>query len=345
MKILSIANFSVYNNSNTALHRHWALEDIADVDVIDFNFKYTFLNRIINKLFKIGIKIPYFNTSKFNNEIIQQIHQKKFDLVWIDKGIAVKKQTLIEIKKHQPNCIIVGYSPDEMTKKHNQSYDFLKSLPYYDFYITTKSYALNDLKNLGAKNVLFVNNAYEQKFHYLHDLSDEDFLNLGGDVGFIGAWEQERANSILFLAKNGVRIRVWGGGKWLEYKEMFPNLKIEERPLFSEDYSKALGAFKINLCFLRKMNNDLQTTRTMEIPACGGFMLAERTSEHLSLFKETEEADFFSTNEELLEKCNYYLNHEDERKRIIKRALDRCKTSGYSNQETIKRILNTIFND
>ena len=343
MNILSIGNFSGYNNSNTALHRHWALESLGSTDTINTDFRYSFVNRVVNKLFKLGIKLPYSKTKRFNDEILNKIKIKNYDIIWIDKGIAIKPSTLKSIIEKSPETIIIGYSPDEMTKKHNQSYNFLKSLPYYDYYITTKSYAVDGLKKMGAKNVIFVNNAYEEKFHYPRYLSLEDYSRLGDDVGFIGAWEKERAESILFLARNGINVRVWGDKNWQQYKNFFPNLRIEDSGLYTEDYSKAFKAFKINLCFLRKMNNDLQTTRTMEIPACGGFMLAERTTEHQNLFKEDKEAVFFSSNEELLAKCQIYLENDNRRNEIAKNGLRRCSDSGYSNQKVIKEIVSSIF--
>jgi len=162
-------------------------------------------------------------------------------------------------------------------------------------------------------------------------------------VGFVGAWEKERCESILYLANNGIKVKVYGDGKWKDYKGV-NNLEISPG-LFSEDYSKALQAFKISLCFLRKMNNDLQTSRTMEIPACGGFMLAERTTEHLELFEEGKEAEYFSSNEELLEKCQYYLINADKRRMIAKAGTNRCAISGYSNEESIRRMLKIVLNE
>ncbi len=60
--------------------------------------------------------------------------------------------------------------------------------------------------------------------------------------------------------------------------------------------------------------------RTLEIPACGGFMLHERSDEVLELFEEGKDVACFSTPQELKEKINYYLNHEEERMQMAKTA-------------------------
>lgn len=347
MKIISVANLSDYNDSNTALHRHWALMRLSSVvDRIDTLILYDFRNKLVKKLFNFGLDYFYYSgTYSFNKDIILKSTLINPDIVWIDKGIGIRKKTLIELKKNHPNIIIIGYSPDEMTKRHNQSKEFLESLPYYDAYITTKSYAVENLKKIGAKKVYFVNNAYEEKFHYPHELNNKDRENLKADVGFIGMWEKDRAESLIYLAKKGLKVRVWGGGRWLLYQNKIENLIIEDKALFSEEYSKALSAIKINLCFLRKMNDDLQTTRTMEIPACGGFMLAERTQEHVQLFVEGREADFFSTNQELYEKCMFYLINENIRASIAQAGYQKCLSAGYSNYDTLKSVIERILND
>ena len=81
----------------------------------------------------------------------------------------------------------------------------------------------------------------------------------------------------------------------------------------------------------------------MEIPACGAFMLAERTDEHLRLFEEGKEAAYFGSNEELLEKVRYYLNHEDERRMIASAGRKRCLDSGYSHHERLKYMLSVAI--
>lgn len=345
MRILSIGQFSNKGTSNTCLHRTWALEKIGDVHRIDTTLKSGILwYRIINRLF-VRYKLPIsFHCRQLNKQIKKTILSNTFDIVWIDKGIFVEDRTLQFIKQTRPSCVIVGYSPDNMAERHNQSQVFLNSFPYYDFYITTKSYTVDCLRKMGCNNIMFVNNAYEASFHHPYKLSSKERERLGGKVGFIGAWEEERCRSILYLAEHGVPVRVWGGGMWLKYKDRYPNLTIEKDGLFSEDYNKALSAFDISLCFLRKMNHDLQTTRTMEIPACGSLLMAERTIEHEQLFKDKEEAVFFSSDEELLELCRYYLDHEIERKQIAHAGRMRCLQSGYSNEDTIKRIIKNIFN-
>lgn len=344
MNILSVGGFNAYGTSNTCLHRHWALEKIADyIDNVNTAPKAIGLwYKLTYHLFQYHIPVRLPDCVGANEMVLSKLQQHDFDVIWIDKGVTIEAKTLVKAKQLQPNIKIVSYSPDNMALRHNQSQQYLECVPFYDCIVTNKSYILNDLKALGAKKVIFVNNTFEPTFHYPHELKDDDIVRLGGDVGFIGSWEVERCQSILYLVNHGINVRVWGGGKWLEYKDYSPNLKIEDKGLYSEDYCKALKAFKINLCFLRKMNFDTQTTRSVEIPACGGFMMAERTAEHESMFVDNMEAAFFSSNEELLEKCRYYLEHGEERQAVAKAGYERCMTSDYSNEGMIRRIINTF---
>ena len=329
---------------NTSFLRFNALCKLVDkVDKLnmyyaDINLKY----RVINRLFRSGLPLYLPDLLDVNKEIIRLVKTYSYDLIWIEKGLVLYPSTLREIKKIQPNVQIVGYSPDLMTARHNQSLQFIKSFPYYDCYVTTKSYAVDDMYKLGCKKVIYQGNAYLDDFHYPREISEMDYQRLAGDIGFIGAWEEERAESILYLVQHGVPVRIWGDKKWLQYQNKYPLLKIEGAGLFTDDYCIALSAFKISLCFLRKMNFDQQTQRSIEIPACQGFMLAERTQEHLDLFEENKEACYFSSNEELLETCKYYLQHEEERLSIAKAGRQRCINSGYSYVKRIKSVLNKL---
>ena len=343
MKILSVGSLS--GLSNTCLHRNWALHKIADyVDEVKTDVHpWSFWCKIRFHLFQLGLPVTIPDNNGENKTICSLVSQNNYDIVWIDKGQTIFPETLQFIKKVSPHSIIVSYSPDNMALRHNQTQQYLKCIPLYDYIVTNKSYIIEDLKKLGAQDVLFVNNSYEDSFHYPRELSAQDIQELGGDVGFIGAWEKERCESICYLVDHGIKVRVFGIGKWADYKNYSPNLRIEERQLLGEDYCKSLQAFKISLCFLRKMNFDQQTTRSVEIPACGGFMLAERTDEHLSMFEEGKEAAFFSTNEELFEKCRYFLENEEERKQIAESARIACVSNNYSNIGMVYNVLSVVY--
>jgi spore maturation protein CgeB len=80
----------------------------------------------------------------------------------------------------------------------------------------------------------------------------------------------------------------------------------------------------------------------VEIPACGGFLLGERTDKHLEMFQEGKEAEFFSSNQELLDKVRYYLAHPQLRERIAAAGQQRCWTSGYRYQDQMQKILDRV---
>jgi len=322
----------------TGRHRLAALRDLGhDVVDIDTTPKKgpSILERILGRL---GYHL---DTVGVNSRILECVRESSIDLVWVDKMLSISRNTLLEIQRNVPGCGVLFYSPDDMMILRNQSRQYLACLPLYDLHVTTKSYNVAELKALGANDVLFIDNAYDPHTHRPIALTAEERAKWGAEVGFVGGFEQERYKLMLYLARSGVPVSVRGPG-WKQYSGRHANLDVQPGWLYGDDYARAICATKINLGFLRKVARDLQTTRSIEIPACGGFMLAERTEEHLHLFIEGEEAEFFDGIDELIKKTKHYLARDLERTRIADSGRRRCLTSGYSNHDRIRTILKHI---
>ncbi|MDD5697536.1 MAG: glycosyltransferase [Victivallaceae bacterium] len=338
MKILYVGPL---DEGGTCHQRLQALKKLG-FEVLPLNTKTPYAERM-GRFLPYRIKRRLFGPSDLagvNRRIMELTRPPVYDILWIDKGLTVKRKTLELVRAARPKLLIVGYSPDDCLNPDNQSRYFLQGLPLYDLFITTKSYNVSELQELGCRKVLFADNAFAPETHRPLQVAVEDRTRLGGEVGFIGSWEKQRAGLVTYLAENGVQVRIWGEG-WKK-QPANRNLIIENRPLRGDEYARAICAFDINLGFLRRVNRDLQTTRSIEIPACGGFMLAERSNEHCSLFEEGREAEFFTGGEELLRKVRYYLAHREAREAIARAGRERCLRDGYSNEARLKRVFELI---
>ena len=147
---------------------------------------------------------------------------------------------------------------------------------------------------------------------------------------------------MLDLAKRGIKIAVWGNG-WGSWVGKHPNLMVKNEHLYKENYAKAINATKINLCFLRKINRDEITSRSVEIPACGGFMLAEKTKRHLEFFKDGKEAIFFESQDELYDLIKKYIIDDGARRKIAEAGRRRVEQGGYNHRTQLIKMLSLIF--
>lgn len=294
--------------------------------------KPSLLARVLHKL-----RLPYDETAI--NKTLQRLAQngEVFDAFWFEKSSMLRPETLKLIKHALPESCLISISEDDMYAMHNRSSYYEKSLCLYDVVFTTKIYNLEELRHLGAKRTEFFLDSYDEDLH--RPLARFDAIeNKDIDVSFVGTYEKERAESIKWLATQGVRVIVFGNG-WASLKNNHPNLDIQDRPVYGEEYVEIINRSKINLGFLRKINRDQVTSRSMEITGAGAFLLAERTGRHLELFEEGVEADFFSSDEELLEKIKKYLRAPEEARRIGLAGQARCVRSGYGMQEQMLAML------
>ena len=328
-------------SGSTAAQRAQALSGLGySVDLVDFDYKNDIGYRFYNATKRFtGLEVDFL---RINTKILNAWEQKKYDILWVDKGLFMSRSSLEHIRESNEGSILIHYSPDDMMNPSNQSNKYLSAISAFDYHITTKSYNVSELKAAGAKSVIFVGNSYDSKIHRPMEISAAEMQSIGCDVGFIGAYESERGGFIERLAQGGqpivVRSKFWKS-------PIPPNLKVITGWFADEEYSKIISATKINLCFLRKVNRDLQTTRSVEIPACGGFMLAERTDEHQALFLEGKEAEFFSSYEEMEDKVKFYLSRPELRIQIAEAGRKRCVTQGYSNADRIAEIMGEVFKE
>jgi spore maturation protein CgeB len=120
------------------------------------------------------------------------------------------------------------------------------------------------------------------------------------------------------------------------------NLRIEGRPAYNNEFAKVVSASRINLCFLRHANRDLQTCRSIELPGCAGFMVHERNPEIEALLKDGEAAVYFSSDDELAEVCAYWMDRDADRLRIGQTARRRVEELELSHRANIVRALNEL---
>jgi spore maturation protein CgeB len=125
------------------------------------------------------------------------------------------------------------------------------------------------------------------------------------DVSFVGQNYGLRAEFLNFLQNKGVNLKVFGKGfgSVLEFDDLVK--------LFSES--------KINLNLSGCSADDRVKQvkgRVFEVPMCGGFLLTEYAEGLEECFHIGEEIECFQGRDEALEKIEYYLKNETERKKI-----------------------------
>lgn len=268
------------------------------------------------------------------------------DVVWVEAAQQIRAETLRQVRGLNPGVRLIWYSEDDMMNSVHRSRRLERAMPEFDLWVTTKSFntAPNEVPSLGIRRMLFVDNSFDPHIHRPQVLTEAERRQWGADVSFVGTYENSRARSALHLAENGIRVRVWGNG-WRHMRDVHPLLVVEDQPIYDMVYGRAVCASRINLAFLRKGNRDLQTCRTLEIPACGGFMAHEYTDEAARLFRPDHEAAFFRDDSELISLCRLWLTDEEARGKTAEAGRRRAWEGGHTHADRLTRILAAAFED
>lgn len=340
MSNLSILYIGSLNPSSNSFRRYKTLENMGysmiGINTDEYIYKGSFIKFHHHLNRGPGIKA-------LNRSVIGQINKYPVNMIWIDNKSYLNGSTIKKIKSKCPDTKLLIVVTDDITGKLKYQWRLtLQNAKYFDCIFVQREVNIRELKALGAQKVELCYRSYDPAFHRPIQLKAADSIKYTTDVGFIGTYEEYREDYIVYLIKNNIPVSVtgdnWPAGKqWNIIKPFYKGPSV-----YGEDYIKSLNGMAIALHFLRHANRDEQDSRTFEIPACGTFMLAERSHLHLNLFRENEEAVFFESKEELLEKVKYYLINKEIRQIIAQAGLDASIQKKYSHECRLEMVINKI---
>jgi hypothetical protein len=279
---------------------------------------------------------------ELNRRILNQTGRFRPDVIWIEKGTFVFPRTMGRLRR-ESGAILVYHNTDDWKLEglvHRLHWRFLRrSLALYDVHITSNLYNVQEFRQAGFPAVVHMELAANAAIPDPGSLPEDERRVLGGPVGFIGHWEPATEQSLLYLIRNGIPLKVYGGGwKDAQGKGELRGM-VQNRLVWGAEYGKAIASFDVNLGIVSKWNRNHTASRTFQIPALGAFLLHERNEVVTRYFKEGIEAEFFGSDEELLEKCRHYLKSPGDRLRIAAAGRRRCLESGYFETDRVREVL------
>jgi len=281
--------------------------------------------------------------SDYGRALVDAARALRPHLFFVYKGTSVDAATIDAIRAG--GAIAVNVYPDFSFTLHGPTLP--AALPHYDWIFTTKSWSLDALARLGARNASFLPHGFDPETHFpaTLDAEEDDFYRC--DAAFIGAWSPKKEALLRGLMERAPRLdlAVWGNS----WERAGPPLArhVKGHGVIGREYAKAIGGAKIVISLLSEaqgdaVSGDVTTTRTFEIPAAGGFMLHERTAEARDFFAEDRECAMFDGPDELAAKVAFWLAQDAAREAIAQAGRARSLACGYGVDERAAQALEKV---
>lgn len=262
-----------------------------------------------------------------------------FELCFVDGGEWVTPAVISMLRQHATK--IINYNIDDPLGPRDGARfkAFRQSLPHYDLNAVVREENVDEALALGAKNVMRVYRSADEVTHAPRPLTAHDHNRWDTEVLFLGTWFPERGPFLLELIRRGVPLAIQGPNwhkapEWSQLKSHWKGGAIG-----GDDYAKAIQCAKVNIGLLSKENRDLHTTRSLEIPALGSLLCAERTLEHTAMYADHKEALFWKDAQECAAMCRFALANNKRRQSIAQAGHRRVKQNGHYNEMILASIL------
>lgn len=268
---------------------------------------YDYLDRMAN--------IPL---RSINAELIAmaRVERPKY-VVWPSVNYEFVETTFDTLR--QEGFIVVGIFLDDDFRFDDYSRFWA---PHLDFCVTNARETLPFYQALGTYAI------YSAGYHGIPIQRDWSVLKEKYEVSFVGARKYNREGYINAIKRHEIPMRVWGPG-WGQY-------------IAFSDMIEVFGTSKINLNFSQTEGGKAGWKgRIFQVLNAGGFLLTEYTPGLEDFFLLNRELVSFKDVDEMIDKIQYYLRHDEERRKIARTGWEKA-TSRYTPFNMMSEIFQEI---
>ena len=301
MKILIIG--SDFNWSIERIYKRELLKlgnEVIHIPVQNWYYDFYYKSPLHKALVRIGLSMLEINIQK---RLLDELEGQFFDLIWVFKGMELKPKTLKTLKKQTAR--IINFNPDNpfiFSGKGSGNKNITQSINLYDEYFTYNYEVKSRIEfELGIKCTL-VPFGFDNEVISTEELNEVEEIKA---VCFVGNPDAYRTKIIQEILNNGLPLHVYGHD-WQKHLK-HPNL-TSHGAVYENDYYTTLRKYRVQLNIMREHNLDSHNMRSIEVPGCGGIMLAPRTYDHIRFFEEEKEVFLAKDIGELISKSKCILD-------------------------------------
>ncbi len=230
----------------------------------------------------------------------------------------IRHEVWREISEELPTKTIIYLADDQWR------YEEAKSLwKIFNFICSTDSEGIKKRQSEGFSNVFLTQ--WGCNNHLFRNLN----LPRKYDVTFVGRSYGKRKDFVDSLRNHGIDIRTFGLG----WKDSGRVPQSELIRIYNQ------SKISLNISFASKGEKTQVKGRDFEAVGCGSLLLTKDTNEIASFFIPGEEIVTYTDSDDALKKIKYFLENEDERKKIAKKGFERLLL-----EHTMDKRMADIFN-
>ena len=315
----------------------WFVDKVKEDQVFG---KRSILNRIERKI-KIGPQVVWLWVL-----IIKKLFFNKYNVIYFRLCLYYPKYLIRLIKYLNPKAVLICYmndNPFESTQQSKHFKYYINNVTLFDINYIFRTRNFLHLEKLGSKLNKLHLPYYCNLLHYYDESNNISNENPSTNILFLGHAENDmRLDCFDFLLENKINLKLGGGNFHQHSKERLFSMLLPVKYFYNEDYRKEISNSLCTLCFFSSLNHDVITTRVFEIIACGGLLVCQRKGFVETIFKEGEEALYFSTKDELLEKILFLKNNPKARKKIIIAGRKKLYSTRNEVNDRVKMIISDV---